>query len=338
MKKLTLFLVLVLVASMAFAEAEKETSDLPWVPEKPITIIVPWSAGGSTDQLARIIAGELEDPLGQKIVIQNQPGASGSVGTQSCLEAPRDGYTWTAGAAVDIGVYKILGLIDSQIEDWNLYLGVANVMVVSVNPDSPYQTFDDLLAAFKEKPGQVSVATAGQSSAGHIAMEIIKKYTGVEYKMIPYDGGNPAVIATVAGEAEVVTQLAVEQADMLRAGKLRALAVLSDTDMDMKGLGVIPSIKKWIPEYATGPNYFGIWIPKGAPDEVIETFGILWDKYIANSQVIQDYADERGAVFTPHWGDDAQERAMSYIAPVAWLYYDAGKAKASPETIGISRP
>ncbi|MCK5201344.1 MAG: tripartite tricarboxylate transporter substrate binding protein [Spirochaetales bacterium] len=338
MKKLTLILVLILAASMAFAGAKKEDTGLPWVPEKPITIIVPWSAGGSTDQLARIIAGEIEDPLGQKIVIQNQPGASGSVGSQSCLDAPRDGYTWTAGAAVDIGVYKILGLIDSQIEDWNLFLGVANVMIVSVNPDSPYQTFDDLMAAFKAKPGQVSVATAGQSSAGHIAMEIIKKYTGVEYKMIPYDGGNPAVIATVAGEAEVVTQLAVEQADMLRAGKLRALAVLSDTDMNMKGVGVIPSIKKWLPEYATGPNYFGIWTPKGVPEEVIETFSILWEKYIVNSQVIKDYADERGAIFTPHWGEDAQERAMSYISPVAWLYYDAGKAKASPETIGISRP
>jgi len=134
MKKLTLILVLILAASMAFAGAKKEDTGLPWVPEKPITIIVPWSAGGSTDQLARIIAGEIEDPLGQKIVIQNQPGASGSVGSQSCLDAPRDGYTWTAGAAVDIGVYKILGLIDSRIEDWNLFLGVANVMIVAVNP------------------------------------------------------------------------------------------------------------------------------------------------------------------------------------------------------------
>ncbi len=119
MKKFTLILVLILAAVMVFAGGKKETtSELPWNPEKPITIIVPWSAGGSTDQLARIIAGEIEDPLGQKIVIQNQPGASGSVGSQSCLDAPRDGYTWTAGAAVDIGVYKILGLIDSQIEDW----------------------------------------------------------------------------------------------------------------------------------------------------------------------------------------------------------------------------
>jgi putative tricarboxylic transport membrane protein len=340
MNKLLFALVLLLGASLLFAAggSEKEGTELPWKPTKPITIIVPWSAGGSTDQLTRIIAGELEGPLGQKIVIQNQPGASGSVGTQSALEAPRDGYTWTAGAAVDIGVYKILGLIDSKIEDWNLFLGVANVMVVSVNPDAPYQTMDDLLKAFKANPGQISVATAGQSSAGHIAMEIIKKYTGVEYKMIPYDGGNPAVIATVAGEAELTTQMAVEQADMLRAKKLRPLAVLSDTDMNMKGVGVIPSIKKWIPKYETGPNYFGIWIPKGAPDEVIETFGILWDKYIVNSQAIKDYADERGAVFTPYWGDEAQKKALSYIAPVAWLYYDAGKAKLSPETIGIPRP
>ena len=101
---------------------------------------MPWAAGGSTDQVTRVTAAELEKALNQKVVIVNQPGASGSVGTKNALEAPKDGYTWTAGAAKDLGTYKVLGMLDTSIKDWNLYLNVANVAVVGVNADTPYKT------------------------------------------------------------------------------------------------------------------------------------------------------------------------------------------------------
>jgi len=86
------------------------------------------------------------------------------------------------------------------------------------------------------------------------------------------------------------------------------------------------------------PNYFGIWIPKDAPKEVIETFGILWDTVIPNSQKLKDYAAERGAVFDPSWGDKAKEKVFPFLQQVLWVYYDAGKAKMSPEVIGVPRP
>jgi hypothetical protein len=130
-------------------------------PERPITIIVPWAAGGSTDQVTRITAGELEKHLGQKVVIVNQPGASGSIGTKSALEAPKDGYTWTAGAAQDLGVYRALGMLETNLADWHLFLSVANVPVVGVNPNTPYKTMKDLLDEMKAKPGEITVATAG---------------------------------------------------------------------------------------------------------------------------------------------------------------------------------
>ncbi len=339
LKKFALILVLFATVGLVFATGTAEKKEeLPWKPTKPIQIIVPWAAGGSTDQVTRVVAGELEDHLGQKIVIVNQPGASGSVGTKSCLDAPHDGYTWTAGAAADLGGYKVLGFLDTTLDDWVLYLDVANVAVVSVNPNTPYKTFDDLLKAFKEKPGQISVATAGQSSAGHNAIEAIRKYTGIEYKHVTYDGGNPAVIATVAGETEVVTQLAVEQADMLRGKKLRALAVLADKPLELKGYGTIPSINKWIPQLKSAPNYFGIWVPKDVPKEVIETFNILWDKVIKNSQKLKDYAAQRGAIFDPAYGDEAKKKVFPFLQQVLWIYYDAGKAKMSPEAIGVPRP
>jgi hypothetical protein len=95
-----------------------------WKPTKPITIIVPWAAGGSTDQVTRVTAAEIEKALGQKVIIVNQPGASGSIGTKNALEAQKDGYTWTAGAAQDLGTYAVLGMLDTKIGDWALFLNV----------------------------------------------------------------------------------------------------------------------------------------------------------------------------------------------------------------------
>jgi tripartite-type tricarboxylate transporter receptor subunit TctC len=103
-----------------------------WKPTKPINVIVPWAAGGATDQMIRITAGDLEAALGQKIVVLNQPGASGSIGTKNALEAPKDGYTWTSGAPKDLGSYKILGMVDTTVRDWHLYLHLALPTIVSV--------------------------------------------------------------------------------------------------------------------------------------------------------------------------------------------------------------
>ena len=219
-----------------------------WKPTKPITIIVPWAAGGSTDQVTRVTAAEIEKALGQKVVIVNQPGASGSIGTKNALEAPKDGYTWTAGAAQ--GPRHLQGARHARHEDqdWVLFLNVANVSTLSVNPSTPYKTVDELIDAMKAKPGQISVATAGVNSSGHSAMEAIARAANVKYKHVTYDGGNPAVVATVAGETDVTTQLTVEQAEMIRGKKLRPLAVVGDKPVELDGYGTIEPLTKSLPQ------------------------------------------------------------------------------------------
>ena len=312
--------------------------DYSWQPDRPITIIVPWAAGGSTDQVTRIVAAELEDALGQSVVVVNQPGASGSIGTKDALEAPHDGYTWAAGAAGDLGTYVVLDMLDTKLADWNLYLDVANVAVVGVNPDTPYQTFDELLDAMKTNPGKVTVATAGLSSAGHNAMELIAQNTDTTYNHVTYDGGNPAVIATVSGETEVTTQLAVEQAEMIRGQRIRPLAVLSDQPLTIEGYGEIPPITDWLPDLKVATNYFGIWAPADIPAEVAETMNQIWEDKISQSDLLKDYATERGALFTPYYGADAQERAIGMVQNQAWTLYDSGKAPVAPDSVGIERP
>jgi tripartite-type tricarboxylate transporter receptor subunit TctC len=309
-----------------------------WKPEKPITIIVPWSAGGSTDQVTRVVAGELEGALGQKVVVVNQSGASGSIGTKNALEAPKDGYTWTAGAAQDLGSYIVLGMLDTKITDWHLFLDVANVSVVGVNPDTPYQDCGQLIAAMKAKPGEISVATAGIASAGHNAMEGIAAATGVEYRHVTYDGGNPAVIATVAGETQVTTQLAVEQAEMIRGKKLRPLCVVGDTPLNLSGHGAIAPITEVVPGYKAAANYFGIWTPKGVPQPVVDTMQKVWAENISKSEALMNYAAQRGALFAPYAGDEALSRVMPAVQAFSWLMHERGKAKISPDTVGIPKP
>ena len=309
-----------------------------WKPTRPINLIVPWAAGGSTDQVTRVTAAELEKVLGQTIVVVNQPGASGSIGSKSAFDAPRDGYTWTAGAAQDLGTYETLGTLKARISDWHLFLNVANIQVIGVNPKTPYNNAKDLLDAMKAKPGQISVATAGVTSAGHNAMELISKVTGVKYRHVTYDGGNPAVVATVAGEADVTTQLAVEQADMIRGKRLKPLATVSDKPLELEGYGSIPPLADTLPGFTAPTNYFGIFIPKGVPDEVIKTLEKAWAEQIVKSEALKKYADSRGALFAPQFGEAAQKAVFPAVQANAWLLFDGGKAKVSPDTVGIPKP
>ena len=309
-----------------------------WKPSKPITVIVPWAAGGSTDQVVRVTAAEIEKALGQKVVVVNQPGASGSIGTKNALEAPKDGYTWTSGAAKDLGTYQTIGMLDTKIQDWSLFLNVAHISVVSVNPSTSYKEMKDLIAALKARPGQVTVGTAGINSSGHSAIEAMAKTIGFTYKHVPYDGGNPAVISTVAGETEVSTQLAAEQAQMIRGKRLRALAVVGDKPINIEGYGAIPPLSQFVPGFKDPINYFGIFVPRGVPAEVTATLEKVWSEQISKSDSLKKYAEQQGAMFAPMAGAEAQKAVFPAVQKNVWQAFEGGKAKVSPETLGIPKP
>ena len=299
---------------------------------------MPWGAGGATDQVTRVTAGVLEKELGQRVVIVNQPGASGSIGKKNAWEAPRDGYTWAAGAPKQLGTYKLLGQWDTWIDDWQLYVTVTNVPLVSVNPDTPYEDMGQLLDAMRAGP--VPVATAGAGSSGHAAIEGIKAATGIQYRHVTYDGGNPAVIATVGGETEVTTQLASEQAEMVRGKRLRPLAVLAGQPLAIEGFGDVPPITQYIdkplPILSTA---FGIFIPsEGTPKEVLATFDAIWKDVIPNSAELKTYALQKGALFAPSSGKTARDRVWPEIQADAWSFQAAGRAKVHPDELGIPQP
>jgi len=325
-----------LLAGSALA-GSATAQDYPWKPDHPVTIIVPWAAGGSTDQMARIVAAELEGALKQKFVVVNQPGASGSIGTKNAMDAAKDGYTWAAGAAVDVGTYQVLGLLDTGLKDWNMYFAVANVNAIAVNPSSPYKDFPSLLSALEKDGDNVAVATAGLSSAGHNFMESIRAVAPIKYKHVTYNGGAPAVTATVAGETPVVAQLLVEMSEHIKAKRLIPLAVQADKPVTLEGYGEIPAVTKWLAKIPAPLNYFGIWVHKDAPPAVVQTMDAVWKNMIAKDEALKKYADSRAAIFSPLYGAAAQGEAMKMVRYTAWLYADGGKAKVSPDTLGIQR-
>ncbi|HEX9899407.1 MAG TPA: tripartite tricarboxylate transporter substrate binding protein [Candidatus Methylomirabilis sp.] len=328
------FVILAFIAAMAVSPAVAAD----WKPTKPVRIIVPWGAGGSTDQAIRAIAGDLEAALGQPVVVVNQPGGGGAIGTKSALDAPCDGYTWASGAVKDLGTYIITGTLETKVQDWHLYFDIANATLVSVNPNAPIQDFAAFLELMKKDPKKLSVAIAGIPSAGHSAIEAIKRAGGGDYKLVSYDGGNPAVIATVAGETLATPQLLSEQIEMIRAKKLRPLAALTPEDLVIEGYGTVPSVMKWLPKVSAQPIYFGIWAPKCVPKDVVETMNKVWKEKIATSKALKDYAFQRGQIVAPYYGEEAQKRAWPTIVDAAWGLQEGGKAKVSPDKVGMPRP
>lgn len=314
------------IAGPAFAE---------W-PEKPIQLIVPWGAGGATDQVSRVVAAELAAALGQSVVVVNQTGASGSIGSQAAWDAPHDGYTWTAGAAKDLGTYAVTGKMDTSIKDWDLYLNSALASVISVSADSEIDNLAEFLEALKA--GGLQVGTSGVNSAGHSAIESLSKAVAGSYIHASYDGGAPAVLSTVSGETGATTQLISEQIDMLRAGQLKPIAIISDADVEVPGVGTIPSVTSELPDLTVAPIYFGIFMPRDVPDEVKTKMNAAWSGAIASSAALQEYTEGRGSIMTVYSSEEAQARVWPSIQANAWLLHDGGQSAADPATLGIPRP
>lgn len=327
MKKVLTVLLVVVSLTLIFAE---------WKPTKSITVIVPWSAGGSTDQVARMIASQMEPLLGRKFVIVNTPGGAGSIGTVNTWNAPHDGYTWTANAILDLTKYALLEeTIPFTHRSWKYFLPIYAPNVVVVNPNTPYKTIDELIQAMKANP-EIAIGSAGTGSGGHVAAEIFAEYFGLKYKHTPYAGGNPATVAVVSGEVVGNMQFSMEVADMLRAGKLRALCTLSAEPLTISGYGTIPSIRQWYPDFPDVGAYFGLVIPADVPAEVLETVGQVFEK-AANSQAMKDWADKQGLVSVCIYGDQASEIVEQVARRVTWLLYDRGVLKISPEKYNIPR-
>lgn len=335
-KVLALILVLVMAATLFTACAQEK----PY-PNKDLTLIVPWNAGGSSDLIGRLLVAGMEPELGVKVSVVNTPGATGTVGMNDCLLAPHDGYTLIANATPYN--HGVSGLADWAPKDWDFFAAYYVPGIIAVPKDSEYKTFEDLYNAIKANPDAVTGGTAGTGSSGFINMEKLKAVDPnfANYKHISYSGGAAAITATLAGEVDFTPQLSNEMIDLLRSGDLIALAALTPEDLEFDGLDyVIPSISKFLPDTARVlpcGDAFGLLFPSDIPQDAKDKLEAAYLK-ACETEAAKVFATEKGVILQAMNLADSNALRDETASVVDWLLYDAGVFTISPEKFGIERP
>lgn len=201
-----------------------------WPTGKPISYVVPFAAGGTTDTLARLIGQQLGTALGTTVVVENKGGAAGSIGSEAAARSAPDGYTLLGGTvsshAINISLYPKLGYDPIKSFSPVTLIGT-NPVVLVVSAASPYKTLKDVLAAAKGRQGGLSSASAGTGSSQHLAVELLAYKSGVKFTHVPYKGSGPAIQDVISGQVDMMFDTTVVAAPHIQSGKLRAIAVTS---------------------------------------------------------------------------------------------------------------
>jgi tripartite-type tricarboxylate transporter receptor subunit TctC len=267
MKRLTLTLLAAACAVTAGATVAQGTT---W-PQKPVTYIVPFPPGGTTDILARTIALKLGPALGTTIVVENKPGAGGNIGSDFVAKAKPDGHTILGGTisshAINPSIYKTMPYDALKSFQPITLIGTnANVLVVSAG--SPFKSVPDVIAAAKAKPGTISFASAGNGTSQHLSGELFKSLAGIQMEHVPYKGSGPAIQDVMAGHVPMMFDTTVVAAPHIQSGKLRALAVTSAKRV--KSLPNVPTmVEAGVPGYDL-VSWQGIFAPAGTPKDVVQ--------------------------------------------------------------------
>ncbi len=286
-------------ATLALAAALPGVALAQAYPDKPITMVVPFSAGGTTDILARIVGRALEGELGQPIVIDNKAGAGGNIGAQAAARAKADGYTLFMGTVGTHGINESLyrKLPYSPLGDFQPISRVAMVpnMLVA-HPSQPYKTVKELIDYAKANPGKVNVASSGSGTSIHLSAELFKAMTGVDMQHVPYKGSAPAMADLVGGQTDIMFDNMPSAIQHVRAGKLRAIAVT--TDKRSAELPDLPTIAEaGVPGY-NATSWFGLFTNRKVPAEVLARLSAATMKVLSKPEVIKQMA-EQGAVAHP---------------------------------------
>jgi tripartite-type tricarboxylate transporter receptor subunit TctC len=238
-------------------------------PSRPVRIIVGFAAGGTTDILARLIGQWLSERLGQPFVIENRPGAGTSIGTETVVRAPPDGYTLLlvpTASAINATLYGKLNF--DFMRDITPVGGLSREPIVMlVNSSVPAKTVPEFVAYARANPGRVIMASGGNGTPAHVSGEMFKMMAGVDMVHVPYRGAAPAMTDLLAGQVEIYFGPLVASIEYIKVGKLRALAVTTATRS--VALPDIPTVAEFFPGYEAS-NWYGVGAPKNTPAEIID--------------------------------------------------------------------
>ena len=259
-----------LILSMVtfFAASGWSISSAADYPAKPITMIVPQSAGGTNDIVGRIVGQKLGEALGETVLVDNRVGAGGNIGTQAAAKAPKDGHTLlmtiSSTQAINPAVYRTPGF--DPVKDFTpiaLIGSVPNVLVV--NPGFPAKSLDEFLKLVKTRPGQYQYASAGNGTLNHLLGEMLNSSAGLDMQHIPYKGVAPALTDVIGGQVPMAFASLPSVLGYLKSGRLVALGVSSP--QRSAALADVPAIAERVPGYS-GTLWVGLFAPRGVPPKV----------------------------------------------------------------------
>ena len=253
-------------------------------PVKPIRMVVALAAGGPTDVVARIVAHKLSEQLGQQIVVDNRPGAGGSVAGEMVARAPADGYTlfFAANGTYAIAPNFMKLPYDAKKDLAPIALIGVSPLALMVHPSVPAKSVKDFIALAKAKPGGIRYGSAGQGSTGHLAAELLGMMANVQMTHVPYRGAAPAAIAVMSGETEMLISGVSASHPHITAGKVRALGVTSAKRVSL--LPQIPAIAESVPGYDVS-SWFALTTVAGTPPAVIARLNQETVKAVASNEV-----------------------------------------------------
>ena len=278
MSRIARFLAAALVAALAAGSAI--AGDYP---SKAVRLVVGYPPGGTTDVLARLITGWLTEHMGQQFIVENKPGGGNNIGTDYVAKSAPDGYTMllvNPANGINTTLYKNLPF--NFVRD---ITGVAGLVrtpnVMEVNPNVPAKTVAEFIAYCKANPGKINMASSGSGTSVHLSGELFKVMTGCDMLHVPYKGAGPALTDLVGGQVNVMFDNLPSSAPFIRAGKLRALGMTSNTRDP--GFPDVPPISDTVPGYEA-TAWFGLGMPAGSPREAIEKVNAEVNRALADPE------------------------------------------------------
>jgi len=261
--------VVVLVLALLWGAGARAVIAQDYYPSKPIRLVVPFGAGGTTDVLARAIGQRLTEAWGQPVVVENRPGAGGNIGTESVAKSAADGYTMlliSVGFASNPALYSKLPF--DPIKDFAPVTLVATTQnVLIVHPSVPARSARELIQLAKSRPGQLNFGSSGTGTSQHLAGELFKSMAGVQMQHVPYRGSAPALTALIGGEVSLMFNNLLTALPHVKAGRLRALAVTS-AERSPAAPEIPTMAESGLPGYDVS-TWYGLLVPAGTPKEIV---------------------------------------------------------------------
>jgi tripartite-type tricarboxylate transporter receptor subunit TctC len=307
-------------------------------PERDVTAVIQWGAGGGTDVAMRGYAPYAEEALGKKIVLQNKPGAAGAIGANFVLQQPSDGYTILMGAEPQ-ALFRVMKMAEFDYDQFypiNI-AAIANSILLVAKPDAPWNNMQDLLSHVQANPKKVKQYMAGQGTVPYTVNTMIGSLTKFETIQVPFDGDGPAIAALQGGHVDIGFIASGAAIEHVKAGRLKALGVLDNKPFQgIAPMTDAPSLKA-LPKYLPWGSWYGVFVKKDTPEPVKAKLVAAFKKAGDNPQY-RKMMEGRGTTMLNVGGAEAEKFIKKWQSTTAWLYQDAGTAKVDPATLGIAKP